>query len=69
MLLHEFAHGLGFSQLASLTTGALLAGFPDHYNSQLFDTTLGLSLAADDQRAATRVGHQLRPRGAGTAPA
>ena len=26
VLLHEFAHGLGFSQTASLTTGALLAG-------------------------------------------
>ncbi len=42
VLLHEFAHGLGFSQTASLTTGALLAGFPDHYNSKLLDTTLGL---------------------------
>ena len=30
VLLHEFAHGLGFSQLASLTTGGLFAGFPDH---------------------------------------
>ena len=26
----------------SLTTGALLGGFPDHYNSKLLDTTLGL---------------------------
>jgi len=42
ILLHEFAHGLGFSQLASLTTGALFAGFPDHYNTRLFDTSLGL---------------------------
>ena len=42
VLLHEFAHGLGFSQLANLTTGALFAGFPDHYNSKLFDTTLNL---------------------------
>ncbi len=42
VLLHEFAHGLGFSQLASLTTGALFSGFPDHYNSKLFDTLLGL---------------------------
>ena len=42
VLLHEFAHGLGFSQLASLTTGALFSGFPDHYNTKLFDTTLGL---------------------------
>jgi hypothetical protein len=42
VLLHEFAHGLGFSQLASLTTGALFNGLPDHYNSKLLDTTLNL---------------------------
>ena len=42
VLLHEFAHGLGFSQNASLTTGALLGGFPDAYNSRLLDTTTGL---------------------------
>jgi hypothetical protein len=41
-LLHEFAHGLGFSQLSNLNTGALFNGGPDHYNSKLFDTTLGL---------------------------
>jgi hypothetical protein len=40
VLLHEFAHGLGFSQNASLTTGALLVGFPDAYNTKLFDSTL-----------------------------
>lgn len=43
VLLHEFAHGLGFSQNASLTTGALLAGFPDAYNTRLFDLTQGLT--------------------------
>lgn len=42
VLLHEFAHGLGFSQVASLTTGALFQGLPDHYNTNLFDTTLGM---------------------------
>jgi PA domain len=42
VLLHEFAHGLGFSQNASLNTGALLAGFPDAYNTKLFDTSVGL---------------------------
>ena len=41
VLLHEFAHGLGFSQQANLTTGALLAGFPDQYNEFLFDNVLG----------------------------
>lgn len=42
VLLHEFAHGLGFSQFANLTTGALFAGFPDAYNSRLLDTQVGL---------------------------
>jgi hypothetical protein len=39
--LHEFGHGLGFSQFSSLTTGALFAGFPDIYNRHLLDTTTG----------------------------
>ncbi len=42
VLLHEFAHGLGFSQLANLNSGALFNGSPDHYNTKLFDLTLGL---------------------------
>jgi hypothetical protein len=42
VLLHEFAHGLGFSQTANLNTGALNSGFPDAYNSKLLDTTTGL---------------------------
>jgi hypothetical protein len=40
VLLHEFAHGLGFSQNANLGSGALLGGFPDAYNSKLFDTSI-----------------------------
>jgi hypothetical protein len=43
VLLHEFAHGLGFSQLANLTTGVLFSGGPDAYNTHLFDSTLGLT--------------------------
>ncbi len=42
VLLHEFAHGLGFSQFASLNTGALFSGFPDVYNTHLLDLTSGL---------------------------
>jgi hypothetical protein len=42
VLLHEFAHGLGFSQSASLGTGALLGGLPDPYNRKLFDNSAGL---------------------------
>lgn len=55
VLLHEFAHGLGFSQFASLTTGALFSGFPDAYNSNLLDTTLGLywPQMSNAQRAAS----------------
>ena len=41
VLLHEFAHGLGFQQFASLSSGALPAGFPDQYNIQLLDNTTG----------------------------
>ena len=43
VLLHEFAHGLGFSQLANLTTGALFNNGPDAFNTHLFDSTLGLT--------------------------
>jgi hypothetical protein len=45
VLLHEFAHGLGFSQLSNLTTGALFGNppGPDAYNTRLFETTVGLS--------------------------
>jgi hypothetical protein len=42
VLLHEFAHGLGFSQSASLTNGSFLSGFPDTYNRKLFDNNAGL---------------------------
>ena len=61
VLLHEFAHGLGFSQNASLTTGALLAGFPDHYNTKLFDTTVNKfwpqMSSAERLASATNFGH------------
>ena len=60
VLLHEFAHGLGFSQLASLTTGALFGGFPDHYNTRLYDTFLGKTWPemtnAERAASATRFG-------------
>jgi hypothetical protein len=40
--LHEFGHGLGFQQFASLANGALFFGQADMYNSHLFDTTQNL---------------------------
>lgn len=60
VLLHEFAHGLGFSQFSSLTTGALFNGLPDVYNTRLLDTTLGATWPtltnADRLASATRFG-------------
>lgn len=64
VLLHEFAHGLGFSQFSNLNTGALFGTapnqFPDVYNSRLLDTTLGLYWSqmtnAQRQSSATRFG-------------
>jgi hypothetical protein len=41
VLLHEFAHGLGFQQFASVTSGVLQGGFPDVYNRKLLDLTTG----------------------------
>jgi hypothetical protein len=41
VLLHEFAHGLGFSQQASVSTGALWGGMPDQYNTRLYDPVFG----------------------------
>jgi hypothetical protein len=57
VLLHEFAHGLGFSQLANLNTGALFNGSPDQYNTKLFDLTLGLHWPqmTNAQRAASAI--------------
>lgn len=40
VLLHEFAHGLGFSQFASVTTGSQISGLTDVYGRNLFDKTL-----------------------------
>jgi hypothetical protein len=41
VLLHEFAHGLGFSQFASVTTGAQPQNLTDVYGRQLLDLTTG----------------------------
>jgi hypothetical protein len=43
VLLHEFAHGLGFSGFYNKATGAQLAGFPDVYGTYTFSTTLNKS--------------------------
>lgn len=56
VLLHEFAHGLGFSTTTSGTTGAFLAGFPSAYDHFALDTTINLTwnlMANDGERAAS----------------
>ena len=57
VLLHEFAHGLGFQQFASLTTGARIAGLDDVYNLHLFDNTTRKSWPqmTDAERAASAI--------------
>jgi hypothetical protein len=40
VLEHEFAHGLGFSQFASVSNGSEILGLTDVYGRQLFDKTL-----------------------------
>ena len=39
VLLHEFAHGLGFQQFADVTTGARIADLDDVFNVHIFDNT------------------------------
>jgi hypothetical protein len=39
VLLHEFSHGLGFSDVTSGTTGAFLGGFPAVWDQFMLDTT------------------------------
>ena len=48
VLLHEFAHGLGFSGFTSLTTGGFLNGIPDIYSHFTLDNSTGLHW--DDMR-------------------
>jgi hypothetical protein len=39
VLLHEFAHGLGFQQFADVASGARIAGLDDVFNVHIFDNT------------------------------
>lgn len=41
VVMHEIAHGLGFSGFGSVTTGAPLAGYPDIYSRFAFDNNSG----------------------------
>jgi len=59
-LLHEFGHGLGFSQFASVTTGEESGGQTDVYARNLFDTVVGLSW--DQMTDAERASSATRTR-------
>ena len=56
VVMHEIGHGLGFSGFANVTSGALLSGFPDIYNLNAFNNTLGRAIGdttlSNSQRAA-----------------
>jgi hypothetical protein len=55
VVMHEIAHGLGFSSFANVTSGSLLAGFPDIYNlnafSNTFNKVIGDTTLTNAQRA------------------
>ncbi|HEV3485330.1 MAG TPA: PA domain-containing protein, partial [Vicinamibacterales bacterium] len=56
VLLHEFAHGLGFQTFMNAQAGTLFSGFPDTYNRHLADLTRGGALwpsLTNAQRAAS----------------
>jgi hypothetical protein len=57
VLLHEFAHGLGFSQFASVSTGAEILGQTDVYGRLLLDKTLNKTWdqMIDSERAASAI--------------
>lgn len=55
VLLHEFAHGLGFQTFTNGNTGAQLAGFPSIWDDFLMDNTTNKqwSIMTDAERAAS----------------
>jgi len=57
VVIHEFAHGLGFSTLVNLSTGTIFSGFNDLYERHILDDTSGLHWDAmtDAQRQASAV--------------
>ena len=57
VVLHELAHGLGFSGFANVSTGQLLGGFPGIYERFMLDETNGLhwNSMTDGQRQASAI--------------
>jgi hypothetical protein len=60
VLLHEFAHGLGFSSFANVSDGTYLAGFSDVYSKFYFDDTTGKT--RDQMTNAERQSSAINPR-------
>lgn len=57
VVMHEFAHGLGFLELASASTGRLFIGIPDAYLVNMRDLTTGKQWdeMTDEERLASQV--------------
>jgi hypothetical protein len=57
VLLHEFAHGLGFQTFSNTATGVMFQGLPDTYLIHLRDNVTGLQWDAmtDAERAASAI--------------
>jgi len=60
VLLHEFAHGLGFSQFASVLNGSQILDFTDVYGRNILDTSTGKTW--DQMTNAERVASAINSR-------
>lgn len=60
VLLHEFAHGLGFSSFANVSTGTYFLGFSDAYSKFYFDDTT--HKFRDQMSDAERLASAVNPR-------
>ena len=60
VLLHEFAHGLGFQSFANVSTGTYLAGQSDVYSKFYFDNTAGKT--RDQMTDVERLASAINPR-------
>ncbi|MFT3913767.1 MAG: peptidase [Anaeromyxobacteraceae bacterium] len=60
VLLHEFAHGLGFSSFANVSTGQYALGLSDVYSKFYYDDTK--AKARDDMTDAERLASAVNPR-------
>ncbi len=63
VFMHELSHGLGFSNFADESTGAVFAGYPDVYMANSFDNFTGkywnVMNAAEIKAAAIRSGQEV----------